>query len=77
LIYLGQISYGLYVYHELSLLLSHYALGGYTNRAWGYALYWVVAVLLTILMAAVSYQLVERPFLKLKKRFTLVASRPI
>ena len=76
LTYLGQISYGIYVYHELGLLISHHLFGAYTKRAAGYAVYWVFAVSSTILMAAVSYQVLEKPFLKLKERFTFVKSRP-
>ena len=32
---------------------------------------------LTVAVAAASYALVESPFLKLKRRFTFVESRPV
>jgi len=31
----------------------------------------------TVIISIVSYRVVERPFLELKKRFEVVASRPV
>jgi peptidoglycan/LPS O-acetylase OafA/YrhL len=36
-----------------------------------------MALIATILLAAISYRYLESPFLRLKDRFTLVRSRPI
>ena len=36
-----------------------------------------LALVMTIACAMASYALLESPFLKLKKRFTIVPSRPI
>ena len=72
LTYLGKISYGLYVFHDISLQLSlrlsrHYALpSGF--RALG-------AAALTFALSALSYRFFETPFLILKDRFTLVRTR--
>ena len=68
-IYLGQISYGLYVYHLVGFEV--------VRRFWkvNVPLTMLLALLLSIGMAAVSYRLLEMPFLKLKRRFTLVRSR--
>jgi peptidoglycan/LPS O-acetylase OafA/YrhL len=66
LTYLGKISYGLYVFHQLSLWAagrSHAAL--------------VLALIPTIALAALSYRFFEKPFLKLRARFTRVANRPL
>jgi peptidoglycan/LPS O-acetylase OafA/YrhL len=67
--YLGKISYGLYVVHVLALRLVHRASPD-----------WVVVFLgglaLTVLIGTASYELFEKPFLRLKRRFTRVASRP-
>ena len=69
LVYLGQISYGLYVYH----ILAHHLVVGYLPV--GVAGTLVVGFALTLAMAMVSYHVLERPFLKLKQRFTHVRSR--
>jgi peptidoglycan/LPS O-acetylase OafA/YrhL len=37
----------------------------------------VLALAFTILLASASYAFLEKPFLKLKERFTRVDSRPI
>ena len=72
LIYLGKISYGLYVIHEFGLLV---ALKLNHDRA--NALTVIAGLLITILLAAISYRWLETPFLSLKKRFTHVASRSL
>jgi peptidoglycan/LPS O-acetylase OafA/YrhL len=76
LIYLGKISYGLYIYHLLALwligsLFQH--LPGPPNLRFGFT----AALCLTIVLAAVSYHVLELPFLRFKKRFTYVQSRPL
>jgi peptidoglycan/LPS O-acetylase OafA/YrhL len=76
LIYLGRISYGLYVFHVLGLLISNYAVHDQTANLFRYSLRVLVALTATIAMAAVSYRWLETPFLGLKQRFTHVLSRP-
>jgi peptidoglycan/LPS O-acetylase OafA/YrhL len=76
LIYLGRISYGLYVFHVLGLLISNYAVHDQTANLFRYSLRVLVALTATIAMAAVSYRWLEAPFLSLKQRFTHVLSRP-
>lgn len=76
LVYLGRISYGLYVFHVLGLLISDHLVSDQTRSLWRYALRVGVALAATILMAAISYRWLETPFLSLKQRFTHVRSRP-
>jgi peptidoglycan/LPS O-acetylase OafA/YrhL len=76
LIYLGRISYGLYVFHILGLLISDHAVPDQTASLLRYALRVGVALTVTITMAAVSYRWLETPFLGLKQRFAHVLSRP-
>ena len=77
-IYLGRISYGLYVFHELAIrtlgfLLTRYSIsGGVTTPLKG-----VCAFALTILLASLSYRYFESPFLRLKKRHEVIESRPV
>jgi peptidoglycan/LPS O-acetylase OafA/YrhL len=76
LVYLGRISYGLYVFHVLGLLISDNVVPNQTASLARYALRVFVAFALTVTMAAISYRWLETPFLKLKQRFTYVLSRP-
>lgn len=75
-IYLGRISYGLYVFHILGLLISDYAVTHQTSSLSRYAFRLLFALAATIAMAAISYRWLETPFLNLKQRFTHVLSRP-
>ena len=76
LVYLGRISYGLYVFHVLGLLISDYVVHDPTAGLIRYAIRVAVALAATIAMSAISYRWLETPFLRLKQRFTHVPSRP-
>ncbi|MBW4038428.1 MAG: acyltransferase [Acidobacteria bacterium] len=84
-IYLGKISYGLYVVHVLMLELSIAAVHHFIVMKAGkhpplivlHLVSSVCALVATIVVASASYKCLESPFLVLKKRFTLVASRPV
>ena len=79
--YLGKISYGLYAYHVFcimtvdELLASQHRIREHTLLH--AALREIIALGLTIAVSAVSYAVLEKPFLKLKERFTRVHSRPV
>lgn len=81
-VYLGKISYGLYVFHFFFLgaarhlqagLAAHHlapsALPGLQRVALGFAL--------TVAASAFSYRFFEAPFLRLKERFAVIRSRPV
>jgi peptidoglycan/LPS O-acetylase OafA/YrhL len=75
--YLGKISYGLYVFHVPALRLASLALGStWPSPRWSWVFRMAAGALITLVVAALSYALLERPFLRLKRRFTFVASRP-
>jgi peptidoglycan/LPS O-acetylase OafA/YrhL len=76
LIYLGKISYGLYVYHVLGLWITGRLFGNLHAHLRG-AFLFVASFGCTVILAAVSYVVLESPFLELKKRFTYVPSRPV
>lgn len=67
LVYLGRISYGLYVFHLAAIRI--------VPPFWwpGYA---ALSFALTLLAAAASYRYLEQPFLRLKERFTYIRSAP-
>ncbi len=74
--YLGKISYGLYVYHTACIWITDRFLH-IRNGLAHMCVREVVALALTIAISALSYALIEKPFLNLKRRFTYVHSRPI
>jgi peptidoglycan/LPS O-acetylase OafA/YrhL len=77
-IYLGRISYGLYVFHFLAFdivarIFPHQvAVGSGIMLVKGAA-----ALGIAILLASLSYRFFERPFLRMKERFEIVRSRPV
>lgn len=75
--YLGKISYGLYVFHQLALYLAAHLLGRYQHTVGALALRWWVGLAMTFSLSALSYRFYESPFLRLKQRFTRVQSRPV
>jgi peptidoglycan/LPS O-acetylase OafA/YrhL len=75
LTYLGKISYGLYVYHLLGVYLAERLVRAHGANGDGAAA--VIGLALTIALSALSYHWFESPFLRLKKRFTAVQSRPV
>ncbi len=65
LTYLGEISYGMYLYH----LPIYWLVGGYwiqQNEPWTM---WVAKIALTFVAASLSYRYLERSILSLKERF--------
>jgi peptidoglycan/LPS O-acetylase OafA/YrhL len=75
LVYLGRISYGLYVFHLLALaIMSQQLFVPVIGLQLGFASRLIIAFFLTVVLAAISYRWLERPFLRLKPRFTHVAS---
>ncbi len=75
-VYLGRISYGLYVFHVLGLFLSDYVVKDAGASLGRYLLRDAIALAATIALSAASYRWLETPFLRLKQRFTHVLSRP-
>ncbi len=76
LVYLGKISYGLYVYHVLGLMTSDYIVPHAEATLGRYMIRVAIALTLTISFAAASFRWLESPFLGMKQRFTHVLSRP-
>jgi peptidoglycan/LPS O-acetylase OafA/YrhL len=75
LMYLGRISYGLYVYQTFFLLIFLY--GRHHTSGWKIFPFALLILILTIFIASLSYYFVERPFLRLKQRFTFINSTKI
>jgi peptidoglycan/LPS O-acetylase OafA/YrhL len=76
-VWLGKISYGLYMYHEIALWTRermYNVLPWFPNKE---ELLTIATLALTIAMAAGSYYGYERRFLELKRAWTRVPSRPV
>jgi len=72
--YLGKISYGLYVYHYLCLLVAGKIVAHVLETGASVAAAFI-AFPLTVAIAAISYRYLETPFLRMKERFEIVRSR--
>lgn len=70
--YLGQISYGLYMYHTIGIF-AIIQLGLALNSTSNWFIY-PASIALTVVMAGMSYRYLEAPFLKLKKAFSPISS---
>jgi peptidoglycan/LPS O-acetylase OafA/YrhL len=73
LIYLGKISYGLYVFHSLAMHIVRSSPASWPIRIPGVDL--LTVLLITVALAALSYKFLEKPFLQLKGRFESVRTR--
>jgi peptidoglycan/LPS O-acetylase OafA/YrhL len=75
---LGNISYGIYMYHTICITICLYTLTYFeidkTNFILFNILYYIGSSLLTIAVANVSYKYFEKFFLNLKERFMIVKS---
>ncbi|MBC7861890.1 MAG: acyltransferase [Bacteroidia bacterium] len=69
--YLGKISFGIYVYHNL--FFTYIAKEIFYPRQWS-SFYGFYGLYLggVIVIAIISYELIERPILKLKDRFAII-----
>jgi len=71
--FIGQISYGIYVYHMIVIYILSYYLNEYSITINIITMY-IMVITTTILLAWISYKYFETPFLKLKNRYTVVQS---
>ncbi len=76
--FLGKISFGLYMYHQLATVIMIHLLSIYVGFSFKdyseEAILYALTILLTIIIAALSYTYYEKPFLKLKNRFEKIKS---
>lgn len=77
LMFLGKRSYGLYIYHKFAILLAEKITERFGNIPSDNLSIFIYALFLSIVFALISYKLIETPFLKWKKKFEMVRSRPI
>jgi len=74
LLYLGRISYGIYMYGNIIVvivmvkIMQAYSI----NNIY---LFFILVLTLSILIPIISYEILEKPFLKLKDKFALIKTR--
>jgi peptidoglycan/LPS O-acetylase OafA/YrhL len=71
-VYLGKISYGLYVFHLAAIRVVQIAVPSLAGPV-----VLLLAFALTVAAAALSYRYLESPFLRLKNRFEQVTTRAV
>ena len=74
---LGKRSYGLYLYHLSGNGIASFMIKKITILPSNYLASFIYSLLYTIIVSIISYWLVETPFLKMKKKFEVIISRPI
>jgi peptidoglycan/LPS O-acetylase OafA/YrhL len=67
----GQISYSLYLYHIVVIAMVYHFLPHLRIR-WSYPIIYLGSAA----VAYISYRVIERPFLRLKDRFTVTPEAP-
>jgi len=83
LVYLGRISYGMYVFHITMFWLAYNIfkdeLASFSKMIglyeWRNDVGFLIAFIATVIISLLSYRFFERPFLRLKRKFTYVPSR--
>ena len=71
--FLGNISYGMYMYHMFIIVLILKTSPALTKGTVN-AYYYVASFVLTIIVSALSYYLYERMFIRMKSRFSKIRS---
>lgn len=72
--YLGKVSYGIYMYHNVLILIVIKKVV-FNNGIHNIYIYTAILLGFCILVPIISYELIEKPFLKLKRKFEVVHTR--
>lgn len=72
--YLGKVSYGIYMYGNILVLvvIKKLMMDHGINNIY---LYFSIIIIASLVIPVISYEILEKPFLKLKQRFALVKTR--
>jgi peptidoglycan/LPS O-acetylase OafA/YrhL len=76
-VFLGKRSYGLYLYHLLGNGVASYMIAKITLLPSNSLTSFMYSLTFTVIASIISYKFIETPFLKFKKKFEVIISRPI
>jgi peptidoglycan/LPS O-acetylase OafA/YrhL len=68
--FLGKISFGIYIYHPIIIFILSKYIGKIANTIYSYIFVYSLILLITITVAYLSYNYIEKPFLKLKNKYS-------
>jgi peptidoglycan/LPS O-acetylase OafA/YrhL len=70
--YLGKISYGIYMFHPFCVQIGAKIASKFFDKGGDilYYFFWTIPLILVVIIAALSYEIYEKPFLKLKDKYT-------
>ncbi|MDG1045432.1 MAG: acyltransferase [Bacteroidia bacterium] len=71
--FIGKISYGIYVYHMIIIYLVSFTLK-ILNYQLNHISIFLIILILTTLVATLSYKLIETPFLRMKDKYSIIKS---
>jgi peptidoglycan/LPS O-acetylase OafA/YrhL len=69
--YLGKISYGIYMYGNITILYVTQRIM-HNNKMDNIFLYFAFIIIIPIIVATISYEFFEKPLLKLKRKFSKI-----
>ncbi len=69
--YFGKISYGIYMWHPIAISLCLWGLSSFAENS---LVLYTASFMVSIGIAALSYELIEKRFLKLKKRYSSLSA---
>jgi peptidoglycan/LPS O-acetylase OafA/YrhL len=77
--FLGKISYGIYMYHMICLVILNgigdkYFKNYFNNEFAGILIINILTLFFTIIVSHLSYKYLETPFIKLKRRYQVIKS---
>jgi peptidoglycan/LPS O-acetylase OafA/YrhL len=72
--YLGKISYGIYMFHNILIIIVIKKIL-INNQIYSWTIFWITYILMTLILAYISFEFYEKKFLKLKEKFSIVKTR--
>jgi len=69
-VYIGRISYSLYLLHSLIIGVVFYLLGDFSYTSLGFYCVMILVLLISVFVADISYRIIENPSVALAKKFT-------